>query len=135
MNLTDLRAGKNIRVFVSKVKRYYMKKEYIISRIEASQDGSPYVYVGFTDPNDYRPGGEKQQNPFGQNMMAFTSPEDLMKNLPKAMANISRAMGGGGGAFTDSPTFKISMKEYENIGIKVGDKVSIEIKKSESSGV
>jgi hypothetical protein len=68
-------------------------------------------------------------------MMAFTSPEDLMKNLPKAMANISRAMGGGGGAFTDSPTFKISMKEYENIGMKVGDRVSIEIKKSESSGV
>jgi hypothetical protein len=26
-------------------------------------------------------------------MMAFTSPEDLMKNLPKAMANISQDMG------------------------------------------
>jgi hypothetical protein len=112
-----------------------MRKDYIVSRIEASQDGSPYVYVAFSDPNDYKPGSDRQQNPFGQNMMAFTSPEDLMKNLPKAMANISRAMGGGGGAFTDSPTFKISMKEYENIGMKVGDRVSIEIKKSESSGV
>ena len=50
---------------------------------------------------------------FGPNMMAFTSPEDLMKNLPKAMANISRAMGGGG-ALTDSPTLKISMREYED---------------------
>jgi hypothetical protein len=111
-----------------------MKREYIISRIEASQDGAPYVHVAISDPNDYKQGGEKQQNPFGPNMMAFTSPEDLMKNLPKAMANMSRAMGGGG-ALTDSPTFKISMREYEDMGIKVGDTVTVEIKKSDSSGV
>jgi hypothetical protein len=60
-----------------------MKKEYIISRIEASQDGAPYVYVTLSDPNDYKGGAEKRQNPFGPNIMAFTSPEDLMKNLPK----------------------------------------------------
>ena len=109
-----------------------MKKECIVSRIEASQDGSPYVYVTFSDPNDYKPGAEKPQNPFGMNMMAFTSPEDLMKNLPKAMGNISRAMGGGG-SLTDSPTFKISMREYEDMAIKVGDKITIEINKSDSS--
>jgi hypothetical protein len=109
-----------------------MKKDCIISKIEASQDGSPYVYVTFSDQNDYKPGSEKQQNPFGGNMMAFTSPEDMMKNLPKAMSNISRAMGGGG-APTDSPTFKISMREYEDMAIKVGDKISIEINKSDSS--
>jgi hypothetical protein len=62
------------------------------------------------------------------NMMAFTSPEDLMKNLPKAIGNISRAMGGGG-PLTDSPTFKISMREYEDMAIKVGDKITIEINK------
>jgi hypothetical protein len=111
-----------------------MKREYIISRIEASQDGAPYVYVAINDPNDYKQGGERQQNPFGPNMMAFTSPEDLMKNLPKAMANMSRAIEGGG-AVTDSPTFKISMREYEDMGIKVGDKVTVEIKKSDSSGI
>ena len=111
-----------------------MKREYVISRIEASQDGAPYVYVAISDPNDYRQGGEKQQNPFGPNMMAFTSPEDLMKNLPKAMANMSRAMAGGG-ALADSPTFKISMREYEYMGIKVGDKVKVEIKKADNSGV
>jgi hypothetical protein len=109
-----------------------MKKDYIISKIEASQDGSPYVYVTFSDPNDYKPGAEKPQNPFGANMMAFTSPEDLMKNLPKAMSNISKAMGGGG-ALTDSPTLKISMREYEDMAIKVGDKITVEIKKSDSS--
>ena len=50
------------------------------------------------------------------------------------MANMSRAMGGGG-ALTDSPTLKISMREYEDMGIKVGDKVTVEIKKSDNSGV
>jgi hypothetical protein len=54
-----------------------------------------------------------------------------MRNLPKAMSNISKMMGGGG--VTDSPTFKISMKEYEDMNIKVGDKVIINIKKSDSS--
>jgi hypothetical protein len=111
-----------------------LKKEFVISRIEASQDGSPYVYITFTDPNDYKSGERKQQNPFGSNVMAFTSPEDLMKNLPKAMGDISKMItgGGGGAGLTDSPTFKMSMKEYEDLGIKVGDKVSIEIKKSDT---
>jgi hypothetical protein len=109
-----------------------MNKDCVISKIEASQDGSPYVYLTFTDPNDYKAGVEKPQNPFGPNMMAFASPEDLMKNLPKAMSNISRAMGGAGPP-TDSPTFKISMREYEDMAIRVGDKMTIEIKKSDSS--
>ena len=42
---------------------------------------------------------------------------DLMKNLSKAMANISKAMGGGRGSPTDSPTFKIdieNMRGYVN---------------------
>jgi hypothetical protein len=106
-----------------------MKKDCIISKIEASQDGSPYVYVTFSDPNDYKSGTEK---PFGANMTAFTSPEDVMKNLPKAMSNISKAMGGAGPP-TDSPTFKISMREYEDMAIRVGDKITIEIKKSDSN--
>ena len=109
-----------------------MKKDFVISKIEASQDGAPYVYIALSDPNNLKPGAEKQQNPFDPNMMAFTSPEDLMKNLPKAMANMSRAIGGGGPP-TASPTFKISMREYEDMAIKVGDKITVEIKKSDSS--
>ena len=65
--------------------------------------------------------------------MAFTSTEDLMKNLPKAMGNITGMMGGGG--LGDSLTFKLSMREYEDIGLKVGDKVSIEIKKKQDVGI
>ena len=64
----------------------------------------------------------------------FTSPEDLMKNLPKAISNMFGA-GAGGGTFRDSPTFKITMKEYEDMAIKVGDRVGIEIRKVDDSGV
>ncbi len=106
-----------------------MKKDFIVARIEAAQDGSPYVYVGFSDPNDYKT--DKPMNPFGSNVMAFSSPEDMMKNLPKAMGNISRMMAGGGAS--DSPTFKISVREYEDIGIRVGDKVTIEIRKADNN--
>jgi hypothetical protein len=42
------------------------KKECVISKIEASQVGSSYVYVTFSDPNDYKSG-----NPFGPRMMAY----------------------------------------------------------------
>jgi hypothetical protein len=33
-----------------------MKKDYIVSRIEASQDGAPYAHVAVSDPNDYKQG-------------------------------------------------------------------------------
>jgi hypothetical protein len=99
-----------------------MKMVYIVSRIEASLDGSPYVYVTYANQNDFKAGADRTpQNPFGPNMMAFTSPEDLMKNLMKsllkAMANMGKAMGGGGFP-TDSPTFKVSMREKRTWQLK-----------------
>ena len=113
-----------------------MKFDFVVSRIEASQDGSPYVYVTYANHNEFKAGADRSPpfNPFGANMLAFTSPEDLMKNLPKAMSNMGKAMGGGGFP-TDSPTFKISIRDYEDMGIKVGDKVTIEIKKADTSGI
>jgi hypothetical protein len=104
-----------------------MKKDFIVSKIEAPQDGSYYVLVAFTDPNALKStggGGSGEAVP-------FTSPEDLMKNLSKAMSMFGR--GAGGGMLGDSPTFKITMKEYEDMAIKVGDKVRIEIKKADIS--
>ena len=109
-----------------------MKKEFMVSRIESAQDGSPYVYIGFTDPNDFKSGEAKHLNPFGPKGMGFSSPEDLMKNLPKAMGNIAGMVGGG---HSDSPTFKLSMREYEDMGLTVGEKVSVEIKKKGDSGI
>jgi hypothetical protein len=102
-----------------------MKKDFIVSKIEAPQNGSHYVLVAFTDPNAVKSTGKGGSG----EAVPFTSPEDLMKNLPKVMSNMFGAAGG------DSPTFKIAMKEYEDMAIKVGDKVRIEIKKADSSGV
>jgi hypothetical protein len=115
-----------------------MRKEFIVSKIEASLDGSPYVYVVFTDPNEPKSAGGHAgrnfpQSPFGVGVDAvpFSSQEDLMKNLPKSMSNI---LGGRGtGTPSDTPTFKISMKEYDDMQLKVGDKVTIEIKRIDSS--
>ena len=104
-----------------------MKKDFIVSKIEATQDGSQYVLVAFTDRNEPRSAGKSGE------AIPFTSPEDLMKNLPKVMSNMYSA---GGGMPGNSPTFKITMKEYEDMAIKVGDKVGIEVKKVNSrSGV
>jgi hypothetical protein len=111
-----------------------MKKEFTLWKIEAVQDGTPYVYIAFVDPNDPKSGEARQQNPFGPKTTGFTSPEDLMKNLPKAMGNIAGMMSGGGG-LDDSLTFKLSMREFEDTGLKVGDKVSIDINKKEDSGI
>ena len=104
-----------------------MKKDFIVSKIEASQDGSHYVLVAFTDPNAPKSTGEGGSG----EALPFTSPEDLMKNLPKVMSNIFGKGAGGG----DSPTFRITMKEYEDMAIRVGDKVGIEINKVDSSGI
>ncbi|MEO9319259.1 MAG: hypothetical protein ABI361_01160 [Nitrososphaera sp.] len=106
-----------------------MRREFIVSRIEASPDQSPYVYVTFNDPKEYKP--DRPVNPFGSGVAGFNSLEDLTKNFPKIMATIP----GFGGGMTDSPTIKLSMREYQDMGIKVGDKVSIEIQKVEGTGI
>ena len=114
-----------------------MKKDFIVSKIEAPQDGSQYVFIGFTDPNEHKSSGGAGNNyprsPFDKSGEAipFTSPEDIMKNLPKVMSNM---LGAGGGMTGNSPTFKITMKEYEDMTIKVGDKVTIEINKVDGNG-
>jgi hypothetical protein len=35
-----------------------LRKEFIVSKIEASQGRSPYVYVVFTDPNEPKSAGD-----------------------------------------------------------------------------
>jgi hypothetical protein len=68
-----------------------MKRDFIVSKIEAPQDGSR---ITFTDPNEPKSSGEAgsdyPQRPFGKSgeVIPFTSPEDIMKNLPKAMSNM-----------------------------------------------
>jgi hypothetical protein len=105
-----------------------MKKDFIVSKIDSPQDGIPYVFVAFTDPNESKSAG-KSRSSYPQN--SFSSPEDLMKNLPKAMSNM---FNGSGGISGDSPTFRITMKEYEDMAIKVGDRVGMESNKVDRGG-
>ena len=44
-------------------------------------------------------------------------------------------LGGGYAGVTEEPSFKISMKDYEDMAIKVGDEVTIELKKPNSGGI
>lgn len=103
-----------------------MRKEFIAVRIDAAPDGSPQVLVSLADPKDVRDRGQGQ---FGgpQMMGSFGSMEDLMKNINKVFA--SQMMG----SFTT--TLKLSIKEYEDSGIKVGDKIYIDVIKPEQERV
>ena len=105
-----------------------MRKEYIVAKIQSAQEGSPYVYVTFSDEKEYRSQEKTKQDQFGPGVGTFNSIEDLMKNMPKIMANIS----GQGGGQTESPTVKLSMHEYEDMNIKVGDKVYFDIYKPDN---
>jgi hypothetical protein len=40
-----------------------MKKDFIVAKVEASTDGSPYIYVTFKDQNEYYKSGDKQTKP------------------------------------------------------------------------
>ena len=103
-----------------------MRKEYIVVRIDAAPDGSPQVLVALSEPKDVR---DRGQGSFGgpQAMGSFGSMEDLMKNINKIFA--SQVMGG----FTT--TLKFSIKEYEDSGIKVGDKIYLDVIKPEGDRV
>jgi len=103
-----------------------MRKEFIVSKIQSPQEGSQhYVYVTFSDEKEYRDQAKRPQSQFGPGVGAFNSMEDLVKNMPKIMAN----MPGLGGGQSESPTVKLSMREYEDMNIKVGDKVYFDIHK------
>ncbi len=105
-----------------------MRKEYIVAKIQSPQEGPQhYVHVTFSDEKEYRSQEKRTQNQFGPGVGAFNSIEDLMKNMPKIMAN----MPGLGGGQSESPIVKFSMREYEDINIKVGDKVYFDIRKQD----
>ena len=111
-----------------------MEKEFIVSKIETSQDSRPYVYVVFTNTRDNLAPTRRQQgfpeNPFGIAAIHITSLDDL-KNLPKKISDAIEGTFGGGRNNNTSPestTFKMNAREYEELGIKVGDKITLEIK-------
>ena len=115
------------------------KKEFIVSKIETSNDSSPYVYVSINTKDDFSPTRRQQrfpENPFGVAAIPITSLEDL-KNLPKKISDaIESAFGGGkNNISSESTTFKMSIREFEELGIKVGDKVTLEINISNNNDI
>jgi hypothetical protein len=112
-----------------------MKKEFIVSNIETSQDGSPYVYVALTDTRGDFTSTRRQQgfpeNPFGVAAIPITSLDDL-KNLPKKISDAIEGAfrGDRNNISSGSTTFKMTTREYEELGIKTGDKITLEIELS-----
>ena len=112
-----------------------MKKEFIVSNIETSQDGSPYVYVALTDTRGDFTSTRRQQgfpeNPFGVAAIPITSLDDL-KNLPKKISDAIEGAfrGDRNNISSGSTTFRMTTREYEELGIKIGDKITLEIELS-----
>ena len=94
-------------------------KEFVITEISASPDGSPSVMITLKDPSDVR-GPQKKMN--NQEMVTFTSMNDMMKNFGNV---ISKQMMGGFATIV-----KITLDEYEKSDFKVGDRVSVTINKT-----
>jgi hypothetical protein len=107
------------------------KKEFIVSKIETSKDHSPYVYVSIYTKGNFSPTRRQQgfpENPFGVAAIPITSLDDL-KNLPNKISDAIESAFGGGRNNTSSEltTFKMNVREFEELGIKIGDKVNLEI--------
>ena len=106
-----------------------MRKEYVVMRIDAAPDGSPYVVVSLSLAKDMKEGNQPP-SPFGSNVMGFTNMDDMMKNLNKMMACGMGGMGGPG-----NTSIKLEMHEYKELNLSVGDKVFLDMSKAESLGV
>jgi hypothetical protein len=81
-----------------------LKKEYVVTEISASPDGSPYVFISLKGP-----------------VAAFSSMDDMFRNLGRV---VSKQMMGG-----FATVIKLGLEEYEKLDVKVGDRVSLDINK------
>ena len=107
-----------------------MKKEYIVVRIDAAADASPYVTVSLSSKKDAQENNGPLSSPFGKNnVMGFSNMNDMAKELNKMMS------GGGIGMMGNTTSIKLDMIEYKKLGLSVGDKVFLDLTKAENSGV
>ena len=107
-----------------------MKKEYVVVRIDAAADASPYVTVSLSSKKDVQENNGPPSSAFSKaNVMGFSNMNDMAKELNKMMS------GGGMGMMGNTTTIKLDMIEYKKLGLSVGDKVFLDLTKAESSGV
>ena len=114
-----------------------MKKEFIVSKVEVPQDGGPYICLVLTDIKGNFTRTRRQQgfpeNAFRIATIPISSLDDL-RNLPKKISDaINAAYSSSDNNIPyDSTTFKMTQKEFQELGIKEGDKITLEIKISNS---
>ena len=107
-----------------------MRKEYVVVRVDAAPDGSPYVTVSLSSKKDVQEKNGPPSSPFGKtNVMGFSNMNDMAKELNKMMS------GGGLGMMGNTTSIKLDMIEYKKLGLSVGDKVFLDLTKAENSGV
>jgi hypothetical protein len=94
-----------------------LTKEYVVTEISASPDGSPHVFLSLKGPDEV---GGPQRPPFN-NMASFHSMDDMFKNLGRVLSKQMM------GSFTT--VIKLGLNEYEALDIKVGDRLSIDLTK------
>jgi hypothetical protein len=96
-----------------------LRKEYVITEITAAPDGSPYVLITLTEPRDMK----ERQRPVYNQQVSLSSPDELFKNIGRL---ISTQMVGG-----VNTVIKMGLNEYEELNVKVGDRVYLDISKAE----
>ena len=107
-----------------------MRKEYVVVRVDAAPDASPYVTVSLSSKKDAQEQNGSLSSPFGKsNVMGFSNMNDMAKELNKMMS------GGGLGMMGNTTSIKLDMIEYKKLGLSVGDKVFLDLTKAENSGV
>ncbi len=101
-----------------------MKKEYVITEISMSPDGSPRVLVSMLESKDLMNGQQPQPFRTGVTVLgpAPQTADSIAKELQKAL---SGALGGRLGS--QATVMKLDIREYEESGLRVGDKVLVEL--------
>ncbi len=99
--------------------------------IDGSHDGSPYVIVSLASSKDFKEGIDvNPQPPYSSpKVMGFTNMNDMMKDINKMLT------GGAPGGMAGLTQMKLDMHEYKSMGLSVGDKVTLELKKEEQLGI
>lgn len=100
-----------------------MKKEYVITEISAAPDGSPYVLISMIESKDLK--SQQQFHPPASGVTVIgpipPTPDNIAKELQRALSGL---FGQRTGQIT---VIKLDIREYEESGLKVGDKVIVEI--------
>ena len=107
----------------------YMRKEFVIKRIDASPDGAPYVIVSLTSSKDIQEGNKNLSQFDPSKMMDPSKMGNMVKDLNKMLSGMGGMMAGGG------TSLKLDMHEYKEMNLSVGDKVYLDLTKDENTGI